>query len=160
MQNDTREVLRSLVMPLVTQAGYELVDVELAQEGGRKIVRLFVDKPGGISLGECATISHAVEDVLEVEAVISGAYHLEVSSPGLNRPLRTKEHFEAVIGQTVTVSTEEKIDGRRRYRGVLKQVEGDTLVITIDNQDFKVPLNKLSKANLDYHFKTALTPSS
>src|SRR5436305_11035941 len=88
------EKVRQLAGPLAAQEGLELVDVELGGGGGRQTLRLFIDKPSGVSLEDCTAVSRAVSVALDVEDPISGAYDLEVSSPGLDRPLRTAEHFE------------------------------------------------------------------
>ncbi len=152
MMNDNINKISTLIAPIIKEEGCELLDVEIVSENGKKIVRLFLEKEGGVALGDCSKVSHAIEDILAVEGLISGGYSLEVSSPGLNRPLKTKEHFQAVLGEMVCVTTIEKIDGRRKYRGLLKKIEQDDLIIHVDNQDFTVPLSMLSKANLEYNF--------
>lgn len=106
-----------ILAPIVTEEGCELIDAEITFDSGRKTLRLFVDKPGGVQLEDCSRISHSVEDLLEVENLVSGRYNLEVSSPGINRPLKTQAHFEAVVGQTVSVTTKEKINNRAHYKG-------------------------------------------
>lgn len=134
--------------PIIAEEGCEWVHAELVSEEGRRILRLTIDKVGGVTMADCVRVSHAVEDVLEVENCVPGNYHLEVSSPGLERPLVTQTHFAEVVGQKVVVTTREKIDGRAHYKGVLKEVGDGHLVIHIDNKDFIVPMEKVSKANL------------
>lgn len=138
----------SLVGPVIVEEGCELWDVEVTSEMGDRILRVFIEKQGGVQVGDCSRVSHAIEDLLEVENVVTGRYRLEVSSPGLNRVLSRKEHFERFLGQTVEVTTKEKLDGRRHYKGVLKAVMGEELVIGIDHQTYSLPLTSLLKANL------------
>lgn len=137
-----------LTAPIVTEEGCELLDVDLTTENGRRVLRLYIDKKGGVELGDCSRISHAVEDLLEVEETLSGRFNLEVSSPGLNRPLRLAHHYQEVLGQTINVTTKEKLNGRKRYKGVLQKLIDDQLIIEIDNQEFKVPLSEVAKAFL------------
>jgi ribosome maturation factor RimP len=146
----------ALIRPIIAEEDCELIDVELTSEEGRRILRVYIDKPGGVLLGDCSRVSHAIEDVLEVEGAVPGRYDLEVSSPGLNRPLRSREHFEKAIGKTVKVEVADMLEGRRRFKGLLKAVVGDeakaNLTITIDAQDFIVPLSLVQKASLVCEF--------
>jgi len=146
----------ALIRPIIDEEDCELIDVELTSEEGRRILRVYIDKPGGVLLGDCSRVSHAIEDVLEVEGAVPGRYDLEVSSPGLNRPLRSREHFEKAIGKTVKVEVADMLEGRRRFKGLLKAVVGDeakaNLTITIDAQDFIVPLSLVQKASLVCEF--------
>lgn len=146
--SDDLERVRELVAPIIAEEGCELVDTEITHDMGSKILRIYIDKNGGVKVGDCTRVSHAVEDLLEVEEVVSGRYNLEISSPGLNRPLRKREHFLKVVGQTIDVTTKEKLDGRRNYKGLLKSVDSNVLVMEIDRQEFRVPLEKLAKAKL------------
>lgn len=148
--SDDLDRVRELVTPIITEEGCELVDAEITHDMGSKILRIYIDKDGGVKVGDCTRVSHAVEDLLEVEEVVSGRYNLEISSPGLNRPLRKKEHFLKVLGQMIDMTTKEKLDGRKHYRGLLKSVDSDVLVMEIDHQEFRVPLEKLLKAKLVY----------
>lgn len=148
MSPDNIQKVIELTSPIVVEEGCELIDAEIISEEGRKILRLFIDKAGGVQLGDCSRVSHAIEDLLEVEDAVSGAFNLEVSSPGLNRPLKNREHFENVLGQKINVVTKDKIEGRKRYKGILKEVVVDELIIQIDKDDFKVPLSQVAKAHL------------
>lgn len=148
VMSDDLEKVRELVSPIIVEEGCELVDAEITHDMGSKILRIYIDKDGGVTVGDCTRVSHAVEDLLEVEGVVSGRYNLEISSPGLNRPLRRKEHFLKVVGQIVDLTTKEKLDGRKNYRGLLKSMDNDVLVMEIDHQEFHVPLEKLAKAKL------------
>lgn len=145
---ESSERIWGLIAKIAVEEGVEIVDIELTAENGQRILRVYIDQPGGVGFAECTRFSHAIEDLLEVEGGLSGRYNLEVSSPGINRPLRTREHFEKVVGQTVFVVTREKLEGRGKYKGILKALEGDRLTIFIDGRDFVVPLSAVFKAHL------------
>lgn len=141
------------VLPIVAEEGCELIDVAFATEPGRRVLQVFIDRPQGVRLEDCARVSHAIEDIIEVEGLVSGRYNLEVSSPGLNRSLRTPGHFEQALGRVVKLTTSAPIDGRRHFKGEFKGWQGEvgtngTLVIHIDRRDFAVPFTAVTKANL------------
>jgi ribosome maturation factor RimP len=129
----------------------ELVDVEYLREGGRWVLRLFIDKPGGVSLDDCQEISRQVEKLLDVEEPIATSYSLEVSSPGIERPLKTPAHFERFAGNEVEIRTFGPIGEppRRNFKGRLLGIstEGD-IGVEIDGKEFRVPLDKVAKAHL------------
>lgn len=149
--------VEALIAPIVSEEGCELVAVELTNDIGQRVLRVYIDRPGGVSLKECEAVSHAIEDVIEVEGVVPGRYFLEVSSPGLNRPLKTLQHFEAVKGKIVNILTIDKLEGRRRFKGVLMDVIGSdkegVLTVHIDNENFQVPLAAVQKANLVFEME-------
>ncbi len=116
---EVREEVRQLAQPLAEDDGFELVDVELASLGRHRVIRVYLDKPGGVSVGDCARFSRRLSDCLDMNQTVAGSYHLEVSSPGLDRPLRTLAHVERFAGQRVTLATFEPVDGRRRWEGAL-----------------------------------------
>jgi ribosome maturation factor RimP len=153
VMGDTVKRILAIVAPIVAEEGCELIDVALATEPGQRILRVFIDRPEGVKLEDCARVSHAIEDVIEVEGRVQGRYHLEVSSPGLDRPLRVPAHFDRVVGRVVRLTTQEPLHGRRNFKGVLKGWrgtggEGDELVIHIDKEDFYVPFAAVMKAHL------------
>jgi len=150
MAQDNIDRIFQLIEPIVQEEQCELLDVEFTSDQGHKVLRVTIDKTGGVLVADCSRVSHSIEDLLEVENVVPGHFNLEVSSPGLNRPLRLKKHFERVLGQKIQVTTKEKIEGRKHYKGILRQIKSDDLVIEIDNQEFKVPFKQLAKANLVY----------
>ena len=146
------EKVRQIAAPLAAQEGIELVDVELGGPGGRQTLRLFIDKPEGVSLDDCTSVSRAVSAALDVEDPIQGAYDLEVSSPGLDRPLRTPEHFQKFLGQRVRVKTFGPLadcENRRSFPGILQAYDNGTIVVNVDGKDFRIPHAQVSKANLD-----------
>jgi len=143
-----RQELLEMLEPEISSLGYELVDIEL-QLGGSGVVRLFIDSEDGVTLDDCARASHQVSGVLEVEDPIAGHYVLEVSSPGVNRRLRTKAHFEKYVGQRVKIERERPgDDGRRRYAGTLKEVGENGVAIEIDQEIFCIRFHDIGEARL------------
>ena len=114
-----REEVRRLALPLAEEEGIELVDVELLVQGRRRTLRVLLDRPGGIQVGDCARFSRRLGDCLDMNQTMPGRYDLEVSSPGIQRPLRTLEAVGRFAGQRVAMTTHEAHDGRRKYEGLL-----------------------------------------
>ncbi len=130
----------------------ELVDVEFGGAGGRTTLRLFIDKAGGVSLEDCSSVSRALSAALDVEDPLQGSYDLEVSSPGLDRPLRTPEHFEKFAGQKVRVKTFGPVpecENRKTFVGTLKGYAEGKVIVDVDGKLFQVPHAQVSKANLE-----------
>ena len=123
---EVREEVRQLSQPLAEELGYELVDVETSQQGRTRVLRVLLDKPGGITVGECARFSRRLADCLEMNQTVPGSYYLEVSSPGIDRPLRTLDAVARFSGKRVTLSTHEARDGRRHWEGELLGPQGDS----------------------------------
>jgi ribosome maturation factor RimP len=142
-----KEGLISLLEPTVKALGYDLVDLDFrAGRGG--LLRLFIDKAPGISLSDGEYVSRQVSDLLDVEDPISSTFSLEVSSPGLDRRLRTLAHFSAAIGSEVRVELKRAIDGRKRYRGLLTAVDDNELEIRGDGMEWHFPLSEVESARL------------
>ena len=151
------EKVRQLAAPLAAQEGLELVDVEIGGGGGRQTLRLFVDKEGGVTLDDCTAVSRAVSTALDVEDPIAGAYDLEVSSPGLDRPLRTPEHFQKAVGSKVRVKTFGPVpecENRKTFVGILSAYENGEVVVDVDGKLFRVPHAQVSKANVEPVFES------
>jgi ribosome maturation factor RimP len=151
-RDDILEKVRRVAAPLAAQEGMELVDVEFGGPGGRQTLRLFIDKQGGVSLDDCTSMSRAVSAALDVEDPIDGAYDLEVSSPGLDRPLRTPEHFQKYQGERVKVKTYAPIsdtDNRKTFVGKLLGFEEGFVMVDVDGTVFRVPHAQISKANVE-----------
>ncbi len=152
------EKLRTIVAPPTEAAGYELVDVEWKHEQGGWVCRVFIDKTVAgekISHEDCERVSRELSAVLDVTDAIPQAYSLEVSSPGLDRPLRTLAHFRRFVGETAKVRLKEGVQGRRNYRGTILAAENDTITMDVDGQKFVLPLADLDKANLEFDLKNA-----
>jgi ribosome maturation factor RimP len=145
-----RDALMRLLEPPIEALGFELVELEFAREGRGGVLRLFIDRAGGvqITVDDCATVSHAVSQVLEVEDPIKGHYTLEVSSPGFDRVLRKRAHFERFVGERIAAELKLPQDGRRRFVGVLKSIAGDAIVVEVDGQSHQLPLERIQKARL------------
>jgi ribosome maturation factor RimP len=143
-----RERLIALIEPLLARLGYELVELEYAPARGRGALRLFIDKPEGIGLDDCERVSHEVSALLDVEDPIPGAYTLEVSSPGDDRVLRTRAHFDRFVGSRVHVELLAPRAGRRRYTGTLRSVADDGVVLEVDRDNVNVPFREIGRARL------------
>jgi ribosome maturation factor RimP len=151
---DRQGIIRVLAEDLLANLGYELVDLEFSQNDEGSLLRLFIDKKGGVTLDDCTHVSRMFGALLDVEDPISGRYNLEISSPGLNRPLRRFKDFNSRLGETVKVTLARPLDGRRRFKGVLQAVSEDPLTVTVkvDGEEYIVPLDEDSKCNLVYKF--------
>jgi ribosome maturation factor RimP len=148
-----RDALMRLLEPPIEALGFDVVDIEFVQAGRGGVLRIFIDAPAlnvspGITVEDCATVSHAVSQVLEAQDPIKGHYTLEVSSPGFDRILRTRAHFERFIGERIFAELKLPIDGRRRYVGVLKSVADGTIVVEVDGKAHSLPLERIQKARL------------
>ena len=146
-----------LTEPPIEALGYELVDIEFAQAGRGGVLRIFIDRPagkageppaGGITVDDCASVSHAVSQALEIDDPIKGHYTLEVSSPGFDRILRKREHFERFVGDRILAELTLPINGRRRFIGMLKSIGSDSIVVEVDGQPHDLPLERIQKARL------------
>lgn len=140
--------LHELVEPVVSALGYSLWGVESATQGRRSVVRIYIDAEAGISVDDCAKVSRQVAAVFDVEDPVSGEYTLEISSPGMDRPLYTKAQFEAYVGQSVSVRLRAPFEGRRKFSGKLTAVESDDVVVAIDDEEYLLPLEMIDKANV------------
>jgi ribosome maturation factor RimP len=148
-----RDALMRLLEPPIEALGFDVVDVEYAQAGRGGILRVFIDRRAqdsglGITVDDCANVSHAVSEVLESQDPIKGHYTLEVSSPGFDRILRTRAHFERFVGERIFVEMKLPIDGRRRYVGELKSIAGGTIVVEVDGTAHSLPIDRIQKARL------------
>jgi len=140
--------VESFARPILDDLGLELVEVQFRRESGGWILRLFIDREGGVNLDDCASVSRQVSSYLEVEELIDHAYNLEVSSPGLERPLKRKEDFVRFAGRKVRVKLKEPIDGQRVFFGLLGPVAGETLTLDIDGQQMEIDLDAVARARL------------
>ena len=140
--------LAKLLEPTVEGLGYELADLEVKLGGRNGIVRVFIDKPEGISLDDCEKVSLAVSALLDVEDPVPGHYDLEVSSPGLNRKLTKPEHFERFTGEVVKVEMRFPIGGRKRFRGQLTSSDKDNIQVVVDGVEHSLPIATIDTARL------------
>jgi len=142
-----------LVEPLLSEFGMEMVDVEFQFERGKWILRVFIDKQGGVTIDDCASISRELGDLIEAENIINLAYALEISSPGLNRPLTKEDDFIRSIGKMVQLKMSRPINKRRNFAGCLTNVKKGMISLVIDDNNLvELPLNEIDKARLKYEF--------
>jgi len=141
--------LENLLAPTIDGMGYELLGVEHVSQGRHSVLRLFIDKIDGINIEDCERVSRQVSGVLDVEDPIRGEYSLEVSSPGLDRPLFKMAHFERFVGEKCAVRLKQAKDGRRKLSGVIRSTSGDGVVIELEeNNCITLSLDEIEKANL------------
>lgn len=143
------EAVRNLVEDLIVHEGMELVNVEYTSGPGGRILRLTIDKPGGVTIDDCVDISRTVSDILDVHDPITDSYNLEVSSPGINRPLVKPADFERFSGEKVFVKTEVPFHARRRFKGILRGRRDDAAVVETSDETFLIPFEIIAKARLD-----------
>ena len=144
----TLDGLREMLEPGIRTLGFELVALEYSPEGGRNVLRVYIDHPNGITVDHCATVSRQVSAVLDVEDPIPEHYVLEVSSPGLDRPLVKREDFERYAGETVKLRLHEALDGRKNFKGLLVGLDGDSVIVEVDQEQYRVPLTRIERARL------------
>ncbi len=141
-----------LAGPLVEGERMEIVDIEFRHEGSRggRVLRLYLDKEGGPNVDDLSRISRQLSELLDAEDAIDGAYTLEVSSPGINRPLKKAAHFARFVGKRIRVRTRDLIDGRRSFLGILGQVVGDSVILTQEGKRYQIPLSMIEKSNYEH----------
>ena len=134
----------------IKSMGYELVGVEMLPQGRQLLLRIYVDRANGVTVDDCSLISRQLSAMLDVEDPIQSRYILEVSSPGVDRPLFVLEHYQKYVGQQIKVKLHVPIQQRRQFRGVLQRVEGDQIHLRVKDVDNEivVPFSSIDKANL------------
>lgn len=145
--------IAQLIDPIIEDQGMELVDLEFRHENGGWILRLFIDQPGGVTLDDCADISGLMGAVLDVKEIINVPYILEVSSPGVNRPLRKEKDFERFTGQQISLKIVESIAGQKNFKGRLMGIQDDKLLLLCDSgQEVNISLGNVARAHVDYQW--------
>lgn len=142
------DTLETLLAPVIERMGYELVDLEFTGAGKGSVLRVFIDGPNGISLDDCAAVSHQVSGILDVEDPIPGEYNLEISSPGLDRPLRRATHYDRYTGSEIKLKMRKGFPGRLRWKGVLSGIEDGQVLLAVDGETHRLPLEKIESARL------------
>jgi len=140
--------MEELLKPLIDTLGIELVDAAYEKEGSKRFLRIYVDKPGGIQLSDCEEISRFLSEKLDAVDLIPHQYYLEVSSPGIERPLRKPEDFIRFRGSDVTLRTNTKIQGRKNFSGRLIDYIEDQVVLKTEAGTIKLPINSIGQAKL------------
>lgn len=142
----------ALVLPLVEQNHFELVDVEYVKEGSNWYLRVYIDKPGGINVDDCELISRALSDLLDEQDFIDEAYVLEVSSPGLGRPLKKEKDFARSMGEEVEIKLYKAKDGAKDYRGILKAYDRDSVTVEEDGSEIRFLRSEIAAIRLAFDF--------
>ena len=137
-----------LIEPGLLADGLELVDVEFKKEGKNWILRIYIDREGGVTLADCQKVSRLAGDLIEVEEVIEPVYTLEVSSPGLNRVLKKEKDFLKYSGKKIYLQCHAPMDGRKKFTGILTGFIDQSIYLEVDGQHYTIPLNLVAKANL------------
>ena len=141
-----RERLHDLIEPVVAGLGYELVGVEF--DGGQRVLRVYIDSTAGVTLDDCSRVSYQVGAVLDVEDPLPGRYQLEISSPGLDRPLFTIEHFDRFKGKMARLQLVRPIEGRRRFKARVLGTEEGCVVLQEGDATLRIPFDAIEKARL------------
>lgn len=140
--------LHAMLVSAVEALDYELVGLEFVRAGQHSTLRIFIDHANGITVEDCAEVSRQVSAVLDVEDPITVAYNLEVSSPGLERPLFTSEHYQRFMGHEVNIVLKMAMQNQRKWKGEILSVEGETITIKVGENEESFALSNISKANL------------
>ena len=140
--------IQQLLEPTVEALGFELWGIEYMSQGKYSVLRIFIDHENGIGVADCAAVSGQVGSVLDVEETIAGEYTLEVSSPGMDRLLFKLEQYSTYVGETVELRLRRAFEGRRKFKGILKGIEGEDVVVQVDDHEFLLPHSAIEKARV------------
>lgn len=146
------ERTEALLEPIAAAAGVSIYDVEYVKEGGEWYLRAYIDKPEGVNINDCETVSRALSDKLDEEDFIEEAYILEVSSPGLGRTLKKDKHLQMSIGEAVEIKTYKPIDGQKEMEGILKAFDKETITLEIDGAEKVFARNEIARIALALDF--------
>lgn len=141
-----------LLLPIMEENGFELVDVEYVKEGGNWYLRAYIDKPGGISVNDCELVSRRLSDLLDEKDYVEDAYILEVSSPGLGRPLKKEKDFKRSLGELVEVRTYRMVEKRKEFTGILKAYDDNTVTIEEDKTERVFDKSEIALIRLAFDF--------
>ncbi|WP_155522466.1 ribosome maturation factor RimP [Serratia microhaemolytica] len=143
--------LTEMLSAPVEALGFEIVGIEFIRSR-RSTLRIYIDSDNGVNVDDCADVSHQVSAVLDVEDPITVAYNLEISSPGLDRPLFTAAHYQRFVGEEVSIALRIAVQNRRNWQGIIKSVEGEMVTVTVEGKDEVFALSNIQRANLVPHF--------
>ena len=142
------EQIAEIVKPIAEELSYDIYHIEYVKESGEYYLRIYIEKDGGITLSDCEAISRRVSDLMDEKDPIKDPYFLEVSSPGLNRTLFTENHYKRFIGREVMVKFTKSVDGKKNIKGILKEVNEDSIVVEAD-QLINIPKDKIKSVNIE-----------
>lgn len=149
MKNDALvNEIYEMVKPIADELNYDIYHVEYVKENGELYLRIYIEKDGGITLSDCEALSRRVSDLMDEKDPIKDPYFLEVSSPGLNRTLFTEEHYKRFIGREVMVKFTKSVDGKKNIKGILKEVNEDSIFVEAD-QLINIPKDKIKSVNIE-----------
>jgi len=143
--------LNEIIEPVVTAMNFEFVGLEYLSGASPAVLRIYIDQPDGINVDDCALVSRQVSAVLDVEDPISSEYNLEVSSPGLNRPLFTVEQYQQCLGEKVQIKLRYHLDGRRKFTGIVRKAEGSEIELMVDNEIVVISVSDIDKGNMVFN---------
>lgn len=146
------EALTAMLAPAVEAVGFELWGIEFFQQGRHSVLRLYIDSPEGVTVDDCAAVSHQVSGVLDVEDPIAGEYTLEVSSPGWDRPLFTLAQFQRFVGSEVSLRLASPLNGRRRFKGTVQGTTAEAVELLVEGVAVLIPFAAIDKANVEPKF--------
>ena len=145
---DRGQTLRELLQPVVEALGAQLWGLDLQSGGRRKLLRIYIDRDEGVDVELCAAVSRQVSAIMDVEDPIQGEYVLEVSSPGMDRPLYELAHYQQLLGEQIAVKLRFAYEGQRNFKGLLQAVEGDDIVLVVADHEYLFPIEGIEKANV------------
>ncbi len=143
-----QDKLYDLIAPVVEALGCELWGLEYLTQGRQATLRIYIEKEAGIGVGDCEKVSRQVSSVMDVEDPIASHYTLEVSSPGMDRPLFTLAHYERSVGEKVSIKLSRKFEDRKNFTGIIAGVENDEVVVRIDEEEYLLPIDMIDRANI------------
>ena len=146
------ERVEAVALPVLEESGLELVDVQYRREQNGWILRLIIDKQDGLSLNDCAAVSREISQLLDIENFIDQAYNLEVTSPGLDRPLKSIAEFERFVGRKAKIKTIDPIAGEHVFIGKIKRTEGESIVLEVGTKEVTILFSQVAKARLEVEF--------
>jgi len=141
--------MREFLEPTIEDLGYELVWIEMANQDKHKILRIYIDAPGGIQVDDCETVSRQISVLLDVEDPMNTEYFLEVSSPGLDRPLVKPDHFKQFLGDQARIIMHTHVLGRRKFTGQMVEADDNAVVVEMDGESFELPYKNMDSARLE-----------
>jgi len=144
--------VETVALPVLKELGIELVEVQYRREQTGWILRLVIDKQDGISLGDCAAVSREISQLLDIEDFVDQTYNLEVSSPGLNRPLKSMAEFERFVGRKAKIKTKEPISGEHVFIGTINKTEGESIVLEVGTREVTILFSQVASARLEVEF--------
>ena len=150
--NFDHEAVSRIIERVTAREGLELVHWEAVGPRNNFVLRIYIDKPGGVTHADCEVVSNQVGMLLDVEDPIPGQYTLEVSSPGVERGLYKRADYERFAGNRVRLKTSEAMNGQRNFRGRLLGISGDTVRLEAETGEIEIPYDKIAKANIEYEF--------